>query len=95
MEQLPGQIHSFHLLWFQGDTLLPQDLTRDGFRIPVTRIWPIRNLHDTLAVVFTDYWVSLTGSTFNYALEGGCTVRFTYDCEAHDFRVCQVELWGV
>ena len=92
---LPTQIASCRILWLEKDNSQLQNSSSQKQRIPLTRIWPITNAHDTLVVEFTDYWFSVNGQKKNYALGGGCRISFLYDCTKKEYLVITVKLWGV
>jgi len=92
---IPSQIENCRIRWLATDTSQLADIAAHKRRIPLTRIWPITNAHDTLVVDFTDYWFSSNGQENNYALDGGCRISFLYDCTKKEYVVFKVKLWGV
>jgi hypothetical protein len=91
----PRQVGSCAIRWMEEESTLQRELKAHNKTIPLTRIWPMENSGDTLVISFTDYRFSITGGHPYYALEGGCHIRFVYDCVKKEFVVAKVELWGV
>jgi hypothetical protein len=95
VDEIPNRISSFGIKWLHLDTTLLWSIAREKRTVPITRIWPLYNSRDTLMMSFSEYRFSINGSEYNYAQEGACIIRFTYDCNRKEFVVYDVKIWGV
>jgi hypothetical protein len=89
-DKLPAQVgeHSVEYLGYQGLVDRCRKL-RKQFLVLV--IHPMRNNGGHLEIGITFHWMSFKKKSLNYALEGGSTVTFRYDCEKHAFVIDSVE----
>jgi hypothetical protein len=93
-QHLPVQINQYSVQ-YKTDSDLEKEFKSHKTRIPVTKIFPITNVGDTLVISFSDYWFTVEHSKYNYALEGGCNIYYVYDCTAMNYKLLRIELWGV
>ncbi len=56
---------------------------------------PMKNEGATLIISIGNYWFSYKKKSYNYGLEGGCTVKFNFDSSQNNFALTKIDLWGI
>jgi hypothetical protein len=63
--------------------------------IQVLSLRPMKNEGATLIISIGNYWFSYKKKSYNYGLEGGCTVNFNFDSQSQSFILTKIDLWGI
>lgn len=93
-DNLPTQFGKIKVEYLDSETLRERyQKTRQ--KIQVLSIRPMKNKGATLIVSIGNYWFSYKKKSYNYGLEGGCTVNFNFDSSQNDFALTKIDLWGI
>ena len=93
-DKLPAQFGEIKVEYLDRQAIIER-YKKNRAELFVTVIRPMTNDGTTLKISFSDYYMSYKKRVFNYALEGGCTVDFEFDCQLDDFAITKTGLWGV
>jgi hypothetical protein len=111
-EDLPTQFGKINVAYLRYEQLaqkfksLPKqkDKDKERARIPVIRMFPIRDEGNKLFFGYGNYWFDyaekggfFSGKKFfyNFALEGGCHAEIGFDSTGQKFIIEEVNLWGI
>ena len=93
-EKLPTQFGKVKVEYLDSETLRERyQKTRKEIQVLSLRL--MKNEGTTLIISIGNYWFSYTKKSYNYGLEGGCTVNFNFDSSQNDFALTKIDLWGI
>ena len=93
-DKLPTQFGKIKVEYLDSETLRERyQKTRQ--EIQVLSLRPMKNEGATLIISLGNYWFSYKKKSYNYGLEGGCTVNFNFDSSQNDFALTKIDLWGI
>lgn len=93
-DNLPTQFGKIKVEYLDSETLRERyQKTRQ--EIQVLSIRPMKNEGATLIISIGNYWFSYKKKSYNYGLEGGCTVNFNFNSSQNDFALTKIDLWGI
>lgn len=93
-DKLPTQFGKVKVEYLDSETLRER-YQKARREIQVLSLRPMKNEGATLIISIGIYWFSYTKKSYNYALEGGCTVKFNFDSSQNDFALTKIDLWGI
>jgi hypothetical protein len=93
-DKLPTQFGKVKVEYLGSETLRER-YQKTRKEIQVLSMRPMKNEGATLVISIGNYWFSYKKKSYNYALEGGCTVRFNFDSSQNDFALTKIDLWGI
>jgi hypothetical protein len=93
-DNLPTQFGKIKVEYLDSETLRERyQKTRQ--EIQVLSMRPMKNEGATLIISIGNYWFSYKKKSYNYGLEGGCTVKFNFDSSQNNFALTKIDLWGI
>jgi hypothetical protein len=93
-DNLPTQFGKIKVEYLDSETLRERyQKTRQEIQILFMR--PMKNEGATLIISIGNYWFSYKKKSYNYGLEGGCTVKFNFDSSQNEFALTKIDLWGI
>jgi hypothetical protein len=93
-DKLPTQFGKVKVEYLDAVTLRER-YQKTRKEIQVLSLRPMKNEGTTLVISTGNYWFSYTKKSYNYGLEGGCTVNFNFDSSQNDFALTKINLWGI
>jgi hypothetical protein len=90
-DNLPTRFGNIEVEYLDSETLRER-YQKTRKKIQVLSLRPMKNEGTTLIVSIANYWFSYTKKSYNYGLEGGCTVNFDFDSSQNDFALTKINL---
>ena len=93
-DKLPTQFGKVKVEYLDSETLRER-YQKSRKEIQILSLRPMKNEGATLIISIGNYWFSYTKKSYNYGLEGGCTVKFNFDSSQNNFALTKIDLWGI
>ena len=93
-DKLPTQFGKVKVEYLDSETLRER-YQKSRKEIQVLSMRPMKNEGATLIISIGNYWFSYKKNSYNYGLEGGCTVKFNFDSSQNNFALTKIDLWGI
>ncbi len=91
---LPTQFGKIKVGYLDTNTLAAR-YKKNRELISILAIRPLQSDSTELELNILFYYLSFEKRSYNYSLEGGCNVKFVYDCEKKQFVVKTAETSGI
>ena len=91
---LPTQFGKIKVEYLDTNTLAAR-YKKNRKPISILAIRPLQGDNAELELNVLFYYFSFEKRSYNYSLEGGCNVKFIYDCEKKQFVVKTAETSGI
>lgn len=92
--KFPKVINSSHIDYLY-DSQLIEKYRKEKKKFQMIKMFPMVNKGNVIKVSFNYYWISYKKKRLEFALEGGTTVTFRFDCEKKEFVIDKTDSWGV
>jgi hypothetical protein len=93
-DNLPTQFGKIKVEYLDSVTLRER-YQKTRREIQILSIRPMKNEGAALIISIGNYWFSYKKNSYNYGLEGGCTVEFKFDSSQNNFALTKIDLWGI
>jgi len=93
-DKLPTQYGKIKVQYLDSE-MLRERYQKTRQEIQVLSLRPMKNDGTTLIISVGNYWFGYKKNSYNYGLEGGCTVNFNFDSSQNDFALTKIYLWGI
>lgn len=90
---LPEELGGIKIIFLTREEI--REKTRNGKRIELVAIRPVRIYPKSLVVTVLNFSVTSKRNTFNYANGGGSTLEFAYNCDDQQFELVRTQYGGI